>query len=177
MTAVMKGPRVMPVTGTDTGQAPATVRPAGPGDLGELGRMVGRCSAAAVRDRTHGGTRHADLLDGIRSTLLGGSGTVLLAAEGRRAVGCLELLRPSPGAPVAEMALLVEDARQGTGIGTRLVAAVPGWARAAGVRDVHFSVEAGNGRARRLLRRLDAGRLRVRWEQGVVEGTWHVGGL
>ncbi|MFI1538268.1 GNAT family N-acetyltransferase [Streptomyces anandii] len=167
----------MTITDTHTGREPVTVRPAGPGDLEALSRMVGRCSPASVRDRMHGGTRHADLLTGIRSALLGGSGTVLVAAEGHRTVGCLELLRPSPGAPVAEMALLVEDARQGAGIGTRLVAAVPAWARGAGVRDVGFSVEAGNGRARRLLRRLGAGRLQARWEQGVVEGTWHVGGL
>ncbi|MER6980838.1 GNAT family N-acetyltransferase [Streptomyces carpinensis] len=151
-----------------------SVRCAGPGDLDGLGRMVSRCSADSIRDRMHGGTRRGDLLREMRRTVLHGCGAVLVAAERDRTVGCLELIRPAPGAPVAEMALLVEDALQGRGIGTRLLDAVPACARSAGIAVVGFSVEAGNGRARRLVRHLPAGRLEWQWQQGTLEAAWHV---
>ncbi|GHE79510.1 N-acetyltransferase family protein [Streptomyces spiralis] len=153
------------------------VRRAGPGDLDGLGRMVLRCSAESIRDRMHGGTRRDDLLREMRDTVLHGDGTVLVAAERHRTVGCLELVRRAPGAPRAEMALLVEDDRQGRGIGTRLLDAVPACARSAGIAVVGFSVEAGNGRARRLLRHLPAGGLQWQWQQATLEATWHVGAL
>ncbi|WP_316742376.1 GNAT family N-acetyltransferase [Streptomyces sp. MK7] len=153
------------------------VRRAGPGDLDGLGRMVLRCSAESIRDRMHGGTQRDDLLRELRDTVLHGDGTVLVAAERHRTVGCLELVRRTPGAAQAEMALLVEDERQGRGIGTRLLDAVPACARSTGIAVVGFSVEAGNGRARRLLRHLPAGGLQWQWQQASLEATWHIGAL
>ncbi|MEU0602312.1 GNAT family N-acetyltransferase [Streptomyces sp. NPDC006393] len=153
------------------------VRCAGPADLDGLARMVLRCSAASMRDRMHGGMRRDDLLRGLRDTVLHGGGAVLVATERDRTVGCLELVRSAPGAPRAEMALLVEDARQGRGIGTRLLDAVPACARSAGIAVLGFSVEAGNGRARRLLRHLPTDRLQWQWQQATLEATWHLGVL
>jgi GNAT superfamily N-acetyltransferase len=153
------------------------VRAAGPGDLDGLSRMVRRCSAESMRDRLHGGVRRDDLLRELRGTVLHGGGAVLVAAERHRTVGCLELVRRAPGVPQAELALLVEDARQGRGIGTRLLDAAPVCARSLGIAVIGFSVEAGNGRARRLLRHLPAGRLRWQWQQGTLEATWHLDAL
>ncbi|MFK4148470.1 GNAT family N-acetyltransferase [Streptomyces sp. NPDC004065] len=152
-----------------------TVRRAHPGDLEELERMVARCSAESIQDRMHGGTRRGDLAGSLRATLRDGPGAVLVATAGPAVVGCLQLLRDTPDAPSAELALLVEDAHQGRGIGTRLMAAVPAWAADAGVPAVTFSVQAANGRARRLVRHLAPGRVAWQWQQAVLEAVWHLG--
>lgn len=154
------------------------VRMGTPADLPAIRDMVFRCSAAALRDRTHGGIRPEPLVETVRRNLFDGRGVVLVAVTGGLVVGCLELVR-TEATPDADLAVLVEDAWQGVGIGGSLVSEARELVRAIGVQAVTFSVEGGNARARRLMTRFlgrdDAACVDGEWRDGVFEVTWHEG--
>lgn len=158
--------------------APVRVRVAAATDLPAISDMVFRCSAAALRDRTHGGVRPEPLVETMRRNLVEGRALVLVAVSGGLVVGCLELVR-ADDTPNADLAILVADAWQGNGIGGSLVSEARALVRAVGVDAVTFSVEAGNARARRLLTRFlgrdDAARADGEWHDAVFEVTWHEG--
>lgn len=159
--------------------ASVPVRAATAADLPAIRDMLFRCSAAALRDRTHGGVRPEPLAEAMRRNLLEARGVVLVAVSGGLVVGCLELVRADAAAPNADLAVLVEDAWQGQGIGARLVSEARAVLRDVGVAAVTFSVEAANARARRLLTRFlhdDAARLDGEWHDGVFQATWHYDG-
>lgn len=155
--------------------APANVRVACATDLPAIRDMLFRCSPAALRDRTHGGVRPEPLVSAVRLNVLEARGVVLVAVRGRLVVGCLELVR-SASAPTVDLAVLVEDAWQGRGIGGSLLCAARPLVRSLGVDAVTFSVEAANTRARRLMTgflALDpATRVEGEWHDGVFEVTW-----
>lgn len=160
--------------------APVDVRAATPTDLPAIRDMLFRCSASALRDRTHGGIRPEPLAEAMRRNLVEGSGVVLVAISGGLAVGCLELVRSGSGSPPsADLAVLVEDAWQGRGIGGRLVGEAGALVRELGVEAVTFSVEAANARARRLmtsfLGRDETARVDGEWHDGLFEATVSLG--
>lgn len=156
------------------------VRTATCADLLAIRDMLLRCSAAALRDRTHGGVRPEPLVDALRRNLSDGRGAVLVAVRDGRVVGCLELVRADCDAPCADLALLVEDAWQGRGIGGNLVSEARALVREVGVDAVTFSVEAANTRARRLTTRFLGGdetaRIDGAWHDGVFDATVLLGG-
>ena len=102
------------------GSVRPVIRPAVPEDLPALEEMAARCSVDTLRRRFHGPIadhrprRVAELLSGGRSVLL----DQLVADADGALVGIASLHRSARSE--AEMAVLVEDAWQGTGIGRRL---------------------------------------------------------
>lgn len=155
--------------------APAGVRVACATDLPAIRDMLFRCSPAALRDRTHGGVRPEPLVSAVRRNVVEARGVVLVAVRDRLVVGCLELVECGP-ASTADLAVLVEDAWQGKGIGGTLLSAAQPLVRGLGIDAVTFSVEAANTRARRLmtgfLGRDPAARVEGEWHDGVFEVTW-----
>lgn len=154
------------------------IRVAGTTDLAAIRDMFLRCSQATLRDRTHGGVRPEPLAEATQRNVVEGRGVVLVAVRGTLVVGCLELVR-SGSAPSADLAVLVEDAWQGRGIGGSLLCAAGPLVRELGVDAVTFSVEATNIRARRMTTRFlghhDAARVDGEWHDGVFEVTWRQG--
>lgn len=113
-------------------QRPVTVRDAGPADAAALIAMHGRCSTESVyRHFAAPLTRPDPRL--ARRLLTGGTGAVV-ATDDDDVVGFTSLSPVQEGR--CEVALLVEDARQRQGIGTRLLAAAAHRAASAGAEDV-----------------------------------------
>ncbi|MGY1604484.1 N-acetyltransferase family protein [Geodermatophilus sp. SYSU D00815] len=140
------------------------LRPAGPSDAGPLARMFGRCSADTVARRFHGRVGelprayleealtadpclHDALVVEDAGTAVAGARTVVALGSARRL--------DDPARPVAEVALLVEDARQRHGLGSLLLAVLAERARRRGVTalrcDVLAQAEPLVGTVRRIL--------------------------
>jgi RimJ/RimL family protein N-acetyltransferase len=107
----------------------------------------------------------------VLQQLIGADGSVSMLAvtpDGGAAVGLANLVRSAPG--VGEVALLVEDAWQGRGVGTALARKLVELARAAQLIEIVAMSQVGNGALTRVLRRaglrprgrLEGGALRVR---------------
>ena len=79
-----------------------------------------------------------------------------------------------PGARLADMAIVVADAWQRQGLGTRLVAALEVRAREAGIERFAVDVQGDNHGAQRLLRRV-APDLRLAFSGGVGAGEFAIG--
>jgi predicted N-acetyltransferase YhbS len=102
------------------GNVRPVIRPATPEDRAAIQEMSARCSRETLRRRFHGSVADAaprritDLLTGGRSQLV----DQLVADVEGAVVGLASLHRGSHGD--AQMAVLIEDAWQGSGIGRRL---------------------------------------------------------
>jgi GNAT superfamily N-acetyltransferase len=133
MTSVMM---VQALSAPPRGVAEVTfLRPAA-SDTQAVLAMVGRCSRASLFHRFHGFT------DGVAyfAALLRDSpaNETLLAWSGSACVGVATLGVSAAG--IVDLGVLVEDAWQRRGIGTRLIASLLGSARARGVATVHADV-------------------------------------
>lgn len=132
-------------------QAPRlTLRHGDPSDVSRLEALHRRCSPETLRRRFHTATPVVpESL--LRRTLLPEGGWSLVAELGSDLVGIA-----STG-PVScsdlEVGILVEDAHQGRGIGTRLVRALADEAAARGYRSMLFLTEPGNPAAERAVLR------------------------
>jgi RimJ/RimL family protein N-acetyltransferase len=95
-----------------------------------------------------------------------------LAIRRGRLLGWAEFARLEPGAPDADLAVLVVDAWQRRGVATALLRAMLPRAAAAGVRVVHADVEPANTAARATIRTLGrraaAAGLTGRYEDGLL---------
>ncbi|RCG31142.1 GNAT family N-acetyltransferase [Sphaerisporangium album] len=121
----------------------AHVRPLAPGDRASLHELADRASerSAYLRFFTGGrGTAHAHV---DRITRPGHEGLVLVATVHDRPVAVAEYT-PTADPAVAEMAVLVDDAVQGVGLGTLLLEHLAVRAAAAGVRKLAGEVLAEN---------------------------------
>lgn len=122
--------------------------------------MVSRCSRASLFHRFHGFT------DGVAyfAALLRAcpDGQTLLAWSGATCVGVATLAVSATG--IVELAVLVEDAWQRRGIGTRLATSLLDGARAKGVTTVHADVLVDDVFILQALRRISP--LRVSTEFG-----------
>ena len=139
------------VTAPLVGERDLEVRRLRPADVGDVRRLVDRCSARSLRARFFGFV--ADPAALLRAQ-------VLEAVWEGCAVGALRgggLAGLAVGVPDGdgrwELAVLVQDADQGRGVGERVARVVLGEAASAGV-GVDAYVEAANGPAMRLVRRL-----------------------
>ena len=94
------------------------------------------------------------------------------AMEGGEIVGVAQYSR-RPGAPEAELAILVADDWQRQGIGTRMIAALSQTALGRGVTVFAVDVQGDNYGALKLLRRI-APDLRLAFSGGVGEGSFAV---
>jgi len=138
------------------------VRGARPQDAGPVASMHLRCSL----ETTYG--RYFTLLPRVsrrwQQALLS-TDMALVAVLGRDVVA-LGNLGTGPGGDV-ELALLVEDAQQGRGLGTALAAQLAATARLLGHRSVRLEILPGAPAAQRLVGRL--GPVAVRRSHSVVE--------
>jgi GNAT superfamily N-acetyltransferase len=125
-----------------TGIAVAQVlRPAAPGDAAAVHRMFERCSAETRCGRFHG-LLHA-LPEGYLAEALTADAALhdALVAECAEAGELVALgSARAVGDRAVEIGLLVEDAAQRRGVGTRLLLALAARARSRGVTDLHCDV-------------------------------------
>ncbi len=91
------------------------------------------------------------------------------AVEGGEVIGVAQYSR-APGAPEADMAIVVADAWQRQGIGTRLVAALADRAVTNGVSTFSVDIQGDNFGALRLFKRIAPGG-RLAFSGGVGEGV------
>jgi RimJ/RimL family protein N-acetyltransferase len=97
---------------------------------------------------------------------------VAAVADGE-VVGVAQYSR-APGAAQAELAIVVADAWQRQGLGTRMVAALADRAAGAGVTTFSVDVQGDNFGALRLLQRVAPG-VRLAFSGGVGEGSFPIG--
>jgi len=167
MTSVIEtqGPGTPPLGASGVAVLPATAP-----DTEALLAMLGRCSRASLFHRFHGFT------DGVAyfSALLRDrpAGKTLLAWSGSTCVAVGTLGADSAG--LLDLGVLVEDAWQRRGIGTRLIRSLLDDARAKGVTTVRADVLADDEFILRALRRI--GRLRVSAELGSFSIDIDLGG-
>lgn len=127
------------------------VHPAGPAAAPAIAAMLDRCSTSTIFHRMLGLSSNAreQLVDPVRHNRP--CGRLDLVAEAARAVvgwGCLV-----PDGDVWEVAVVVEDAWQGRGVGDRLAAELLRSAAAQGVLPVRAVTAPGNRRVVTLIRR------------------------
>jgi len=112
--------------------------------------MLGRCSRASLYHRFHGFTDGAAYFGALLRDRP--ASQTLLAWSGSACVGAAALGVSETG--IVDLGVLVEDAWQRRGIGTRLIASLLGDARARGVTTVHADVLADDVFLLRVLRQL-----------------------
>jgi N-acetylglutamate synthase-like GNAT family acetyltransferase len=131
--------RRRPTTGPDETMPTARikVRELAPRDLGAIRDMAARCSDDTLRRRFHAPVAHLPL-DRVTALLTASNAVGVVVAEVDGAVvgvGTLHL-HGVHGDADAEMAVLVEDAWQSGGVGSRLTVGLLRVARRVGVRNV-----------------------------------------
>lgn len=134
-------------------------------DLADVLTMFNGCSAATLESRFHVPVVHVPERV-VRQLLVPPGGWSLLAQQGQEVVGHACAAPVTPAA--VEIGLLVDDAVQGTGVGTRLVRELATTARERGFSSLTCSVAPDNDAVLATVRR--AGLSGVsRYEDGVVE--------
>jgi len=140
----------------DLPTAPApTQRPAVPGrtqsvvvrvatlaDARALVRMHDRCSTETIYRRYDAPLPR--LTDRLAARLLSNSGGALVAVAGTEVVGVATLTDSAAGANTVDLTVLVEDAWQRRGIGSRLLATAARMARGRGASEVVLRTRTGN---------------------------------
>jgi GNAT superfamily N-acetyltransferase len=135
---------------------PVRIRPYAPGDEGVTDTVFAGLSPTSRRRRYQ--AEASELPAPVRAALaaIDGDRHVAFVAEagrgrGRRPIGVARYVVDRPGR--AELAYEVVDAWHGRGVGTRLVGALIGAARAAGLEELHATVLPENGASLAVLRR------------------------
>jgi GNAT superfamily N-acetyltransferase len=166
--ATAGGPLAAAAAGTGT--AAVSVRRAVPADREDLALMFGRCTAATRQRRFHGSVRVIPERY-LAEALSGGPfhyALVACAEPGGGIVALASCRLVAEGA--AELGVLVEDAWQRRGLGTRLLGGLVAHARRAGVRALEAQLLAEQGWVTGLLRPYGRCRLRSSWS-GVLSVT------
>jgi GNAT superfamily N-acetyltransferase len=132
------------------GAAGVTVRRPAGSDTGAVLAMLGRCSRASLYHRFHGFTDGAAYFAALLRDRP--AGQVRLAWSRSACVGVADLGVSETG--IVDLGVLVEDAWQRRGIGTRLIASLLDDARAHGVTTVHADVLADDVFLLRVLRQI-----------------------
>ena len=155
------------------GGRPALVR-LDQGDAELVRRMYDRLSPASLHRRFFspppGATRFAGAI--LRTDAM--DRAALAAVEQGEVVGVAQYAR-RPGDRVAELAVVVADAWQRQGLGTRLIAALADRAVEEGIDAFEVDVQGDNYGAMRLLQRVSPG-MRLAISGGVGEGSFAIGG-
>jgi GNAT superfamily N-acetyltransferase len=152
---------------------PVRIRPYAPGDEGVTDAVFAGLSPTSRRRRYQAVA--PELPAPVRTALsaVDGHRHVVFVAEagrgrGRRPIGVARYVVDRPGR--AELAYEVVDAWHGRGVGTRLVGALIGAARAAGLEELHATVLPENEASLALLRR-HLPTARSRFVDGLLEVT------
>jgi len=129
------------------------IRPAGPGDHYRLAGLLRELSEESAYRRFQTGIGREPAPSLVAALLPGGlRGAAVLGFLGTRLVAHGVWVRVG-AAPVAEIALLVADAQQGQGIGTKIAAALVADLSARGVEQVEVFASATNEAVVRMVAR------------------------
>jgi GNAT superfamily N-acetyltransferase len=130
-------------------------RPVGPADRGRFYRLWGRLSRETVYRRFHAPV-HALPEETVRRlvTVDHDLREAVVAVVGGEVVGVARYDRPLDDPSIAEVAVLVEDAWQGVGLGRQLLAELSDLAARRGVRRLTATVQTDNAQVLGLVRRL-----------------------
>lgn len=150
------------------GDEPPALAELGSADLPALLEMLTRCSAATLQRRFHGPSDGVAYLTRVAAG--GDASDTVLAWLGEQCVGAATLAGSGDD---VELGVLVEDAWQRRGVGTRLVRRLVERARAAGVTVLRADVLGEDRFILRALSRIDD--LRVSCESGVYTARVKLG--
>jgi ribosomal protein S18 acetylase RimI-like enzyme len=142
------------------------------GDDELVGRLFARLSAESVYRRFFSPIARPDQFTRLVLREDGHERTAVAAVEGGELVGVAQYSR-RPGACSADLAIVVADAWQRQGVGTRLVAALAARAREAGIASFTVEVQGDNRGVQSLLRRI-APEMRLAFSEGVGEGEFSI---
>ena len=134
-----------------------------------LSRMFGRLSPESVYRRFFSPISRPDVFQASVLRIDHHDHEAIAAVEGGEIVGVAQYARP-PGAKQADLAIIVADAWQRQGLGTRLIAALTNRAADEGVDAFKVDIQGDNYGALRLLKRVGPG-VRLRFSAGVGEGS------
>ena len=143
-----------------------------PGDEESVGRFYERLSPESLYRRFFSPVTRREQF--VRQVLRvdGHERAAVAAVEEGELVGVAQYSR-RPGASSADLAIVVADAWQRQGLGTRLVAALADRAAQTGIERFDVDVQGDNRGVQRLLRRV-APEMRLRFSAGVGEGSFAI---
>jgi RimJ/RimL family protein N-acetyltransferase len=142
------------------------------GDEELVGRMFTRLSSESVYRRFFSPIARPDQFTRLVLREDAHERAAVAAVENGELVGVAQYSRRR-GEGSADLAIMVADAWQRQGLGTRLVAALAERAREAGIASFAVDVQGDNHGAQRLLRRVAPG-LRLAFSGGVGEGQFSI---
>jgi RimJ/RimL family protein N-acetyltransferase len=143
-----------------------------PDDEEIVGRLYDRLSPESLYRRFFSPvTRREQFMRQVLRTD-GQERAAVAAVQDGELVGLAQYSR-RPGAPSADLAIVVADAWQRQGLGTRLVAALSERALEEGIEQFDVDVQGDNHGVQRLLRRMAPG-MRLRFSAGVGEGSFAI---
>ena len=144
-----------------------------PGDGQLLGRLFERLSAESIYWRFFSPISRPDVFQGSLRGVDHVNREALAAVVDGEVVGVAQYVR-RPGQPRADVAIVIEDAWQRQGLGTRLIAALAERATAAGIDSFAVDIQGDNYGALKLFRRVAPG-ARIAFSAGVGEGVIPLG--
>jgi len=134
-----------------------------------LVRLFDRLSPESVYRRYFTPVRRRERLRESVSRIDHHDREAIAAVEGGEVVGLAEYAR-APGSPVADLAIVVADAWQRQGLGTRLIAALAERAAEEGLEGFAVDIQGDNFGALRLFKRVAPG-VRMAFSAGIGEAV------
>ena len=144
-----------------------------PSDQRAVAELFGKVSAESLYRRFFSPVVKAEQFSRLVLRVDGHERAAVAAVVDGQLVGVAQYSR-APGAGHAELGIIVADAWQKQGLGTRMVAALAEHAAAAGVESFDVDVQGDNYGALRLLQRIAPG-MRLAFSAGVGEGAFAIG--
>ena len=145
-----------------------------PGDEAAVAGLFSRLSAESIYRRFFSPVPRVEQFTRLVFRVDGHDRAAVAAVADGEVVGVAQYSR-TPGASDAELAIMVADAWQRQGLGTRLVAALAERGAAEGIERFEVDVQGDNYGALRLLQRVAPG-MRLAFSGGVGEGGFALGG-
>jgi RimJ/RimL family protein N-acetyltransferase len=145
-----------------------------PGDEAAVAGLFSRLSAESIYRRFFSPVPRVEQFTRLVLRADGHDRAAVAAVADGQVVGVAQYSR-TPGAGHAELAILVADAWQRQGLGTRMVAALAERGAAEGIERFEVDVQGDNYGALRLLQRVAPG-MRLAFSGGVGEGGFALGG-
>ena len=141
-----------------------------PSDSDKVARLFGRLSAESLYRRFFSPIARPEQFAAALLRVDQRDRVAIAAVDGGEIVGVAQYAR-SKGRSEADLAIVVADAWQRQGIGTRLVAALADRAMSQGITAFAVDVQGDNHASIRLLRRVAPG-IRLAFSEGVGEGSF-----
>ena len=143
-----------------------------PGDEAAVARLFGRLTPESIYRRFFSPISRVEQFTSSVLRVDQHDRAAVAAVAGGEVIGVAQYSR-APGACTADLAIMVADAWQRQGLGTRMVAALADRAAAEGIASFAVDVQGDNFGALRLLERVAPG-LRLAFTAGVGEGSFPI---